>query len=57
MTAIRFDHVDVIFGTHTKEALKLLDQGLGVAGGAMFLKGWLAVPQIQWRGDRPAWMR
>ncbi|HHA3833781.1 TPA: choline ABC transporter ATP-binding protein [Pseudomonas aeruginosa] len=31
MTAIRFDHVDVIFGTHTKEALKLLDQGLGRA--------------------------
>ena len=31
-------------------------KGLGVAGGAMFLKGWLAVPQIQWRGDRPAWM-
>ncbi|MBG6491201.1 choline ABC transporter ATP-binding protein [Pseudomonas aeruginosa] len=31
MTAIRFDHVDVIFGTHTKEALRLLDQGLGRA--------------------------
>ena len=29
MSAIRFEHVDVIFGTHTKEALKLLDQGLG----------------------------
>ncbi|MED5609369.1 MULTISPECIES: choline ABC transporter ATP-binding protein [Pseudomonas] len=29
MSAIRFEHVDVIFGTHTKEAIKLLDQGMG----------------------------
>jgi L-galactose dehydrogenase len=31
-------------------------QNLGVAGGAMFLKGWLAVPQNQWRDNRPEWM-
>ncbi|MFV3305243.1 choline ABC transporter ATP-binding protein [Pseudomonas sp. NY15181] len=29
MSAIRFENVDVIFGTHTKEAIKLLDQGMG----------------------------
>ena len=31
-------------------------RGIGVAGGAMFLKGWLAVPQTHWRYDRPEWM-
>ena len=31
-------------------------RGIGVAGGAMFLKGWLAVPQTRWRYDRPEWM-
>ncbi|KAF1053661.1 MAG: Glycine betaine/proline betaine transport system ATP-binding protein ProV [Stenotrophomonas maltophilia] len=29
MTAIRFENVDVVFGTHTKEALRLLDDGKG----------------------------
>ncbi|MCY1278073.1 Vitamin B12 import ATP-binding protein BtuD [compost metagenome] len=29
MSAIRFEHVDVIFGAHTKEAIRLLDQGMG----------------------------
>ncbi len=32
------------------------EKGVGVAGGAMFLKGWLAVPQTQWRDERPEWM-
>ena len=31
-------------------------KGVGVAGGAMFLKGWLAVPQTQWSDERPDWM-
>ena len=29
MPAIKFENVDVIFGTHTKEAIRLLDQGMG----------------------------
>ncbi len=29
MTAIRFEHVDVIFGKQNKRALELLDQGKG----------------------------
>lgn len=29
MAAIKFENVDVIFGTHTKEAIRLLDQGMG----------------------------
>ncbi|MBN62057.1 MAG: hypothetical protein CME20_11935 [Gemmatimonadetes bacterium] len=37
--------------------LSLTEQrGLGVAGGAMFIKGWLAVAQEAWRRQRPAWM-
>lgn len=32
------------------------EKGIGVVGGAMFIKGWLAVPQTQWRNDRPDWM-
>jgi L-galactose dehydrogenase len=32
------------------------EKGIGVAGGAMFLKGWLAVQQTEWRRQRPAWM-
>lgn len=31
-------------------------QRLGVAGGAMFMKGWLAVPMTEWRGEPPKWM-
>ena len=31
-------------------------KGVGVACGAMLLKGWLARPQSGWRHDRPAWM-
>ena len=31
-------------------------EGVGVAGGAMFMKGWLAVVQTAWRGQSPDWM-
>ena len=29
---------------------------LGVSGGAMFMKGWLATPVGEWRSHPPAWM-
>ncbi len=29
---------------------------VGVSGGAMFMKGWLATPQSAWRDQPPAWM-
>jgi glycine betaine/proline transport system ATP-binding protein len=29
MTAVRFDHVDVVFGLRAPEAITLLDQGQG----------------------------
>ena len=29
---------------------------IGVAGGAMFMKGWLATPQTAWRDNPPCWM-
>jgi len=32
------------------------EQNVGVAGGAMFIKGWLARAQTDWRENRPAWM-
>ena len=31
-------------------------QGVGVAGGALLMKGWLAVAQTQWRASPPDWM-
>ena len=31
-------------------------KGVGVAGGAMFMKGWLAVPMAAWRDQPPSWM-
>ena len=31
-------------------------QGVGVVGGAMLMKGWLAVPKTAWRTGRPNWM-
>lgn len=31
-------------------------EGVGVAGGAMLMKGWLAVAQAEWRHQPPAWM-
>jgi len=31
-------------------------EGVGVAGGAMLMKGWLAVANTQWRDRPPAWM-
>lgn len=31
-------------------------KNVGVVGGAMFIKGWLAEPQTAWRDDRPDWM-
>jgi len=30
--------------------------GVGVAGGAMFMKGWLAVAKNEWRDHAPGWM-
>lgn len=32
------------------------EKGVGVVGGAMFMKGWLAVQQTEWRRERPEWM-
>jgi L-galactose dehydrogenase len=29
---------------------------MGISGGAMFMKGWLATPQNEWRDRPPAWM-
>jgi len=31
-------------------------KNVGVVNGAAFLKGWLAVPQTEWRTNPPAWM-
>jgi L-galactose dehydrogenase len=31
-------------------------RGIGVVGGAVLMKGWLASEQTAWRGTRPAWM-
>ena len=31
-------------------------EGVGVAGGAMFMKGWLAVAKTEWRDQLPCWM-
>ena len=31
-------------------------KGMGVSGGAMFMKGWLARPQSEWRSNPPPWM-
>ncbi len=31
-------------------------KGVGVAGGAMFIKGWLAAPRTEWRDQAPDWM-
>lgn len=31
-------------------------KGVGVAGGAMFMKGWLAVARTEWRDQPPSWM-
>jgi len=32
------------------------EKGIGVAGGAMLIKGWLAIPQTEWRASPPPWM-
>ena len=32
------------------------EEGIGIVGGAMFMKGWLAVPKIAWRDEPPPWM-
>lgn len=31
-------------------------KGIGVVGGAMLMKGWLAVPRTEWRESPPPWM-
>jgi len=31
-------------------------KNVGIVNGASFMKGWLAVPQIEWRATPPSWM-
>ncbi len=32
------------------------EKGIGVAGGAMLIKGWLAIPKTEWRESPPPWI-
>ena len=63
VSAVQFDSMMVahqynpIFRNAARFLLPLTDaEGVGVAGGAMLMKGWLAVAKTEWREQRPDWM-
>ena len=63
VSAVRLDSMMVahqynpIFRNAARFLLPLTEaEGVGVAGGAMFMKGWLAVAKTEWRDQLPDWM-